>query len=76
MLVRHEVSATTFAQIEEERGRLMGRSELVPIYALGLHEHGPAAHDMRLDLTVATGSLPRQSRLAQPSSPSSLHEYL
>lgn len=56
MLVRHEVSATTFAQIEEERERLMGRSELVPIYVLGFHEHGPAAHDMRLNLTVATGS--------------------
>jgi hypothetical protein len=56
LLVRHEVSATTFAQIEEERERLMGRSELVPIYVLGFHEHGPAAHDMRLNLTVATGS--------------------
>jgi hypothetical protein len=56
LLVRHEVSATTFAQIEEERERLIGRSELVPIYALGFQELGPDAHDIRLNLTVATGS--------------------
>jgi hypothetical protein len=57
LLVRHEVNATTFAQVEGERERLMQvRSELVPIYQLGFHELGPAAHDMRLNLRVATGS--------------------
>jgi len=76
LLVRHDVNATTFAQVEGERERLMQiRSELVPIYQLGFHELGPAAHDMRLNLTVATGSLPRQRRTAQLSSANSLREY-
>jgi hypothetical protein len=56
LLVRHEVNATTYAQIEEERERPMQRSDLVPIYVLGSQELGPAAHDIRLTLTVATGS--------------------
>jgi hypothetical protein len=55
-VVRHEVNATGFAQIDEEFDGLMGRSELVPIYLLGSDELGPAAHDIRLNLTVATGS--------------------
>ena len=34
----------------------MGRSDLVPIYIRGSEQLGPAAHDIRLNLTVATGS--------------------
>jgi hypothetical protein len=55
--LRHENNTTTFAQIEEERERLAGEpSELVSLDQLGSDERGPAAHGIRLNLTVATGS--------------------
>lgn len=57
--VRHEVNAATFAQLEEELARPMGRSDLVPIYMSGSQALGPAAHDMRVTLGVATGSFAR-----------------
>lgn len=57
MHLRHENNATTFAQIEEERERLMREpSEHVPLDQLGSDERGPAARDIRLNLTVASGS--------------------
>jgi hypothetical protein len=57
LLLRHENNTTTVAQIEEERERVAGEpSGLVPLDQLGSDELGPAAHDVRLNLTVVTGS--------------------
>jgi hypothetical protein len=57
LLVRHEVTAATFDQVDGECERLIQlRSELVPIYVVSSDELGPAAHDIRLNLQLATGS--------------------
>jgi hypothetical protein len=56
--VRHELSQGTPAQIRDESDRLIQQdSEVVPVYVVG-----PDARDLRLDLTVASGSFARASQ--------------
>jgi hypothetical protein len=65
----------SFAVWSSVQRLMQARSELVLIYILGSDELGPDAHDIRLNLTVATGSFAKTVAHAQLSSANSPHVY-